>query len=277
MGFSARHRHRAACRTRALTRQRFALYRLFDAADRLLYVGISANPEGRFAQHAASRSWWPDVARTTITWLADRTEAERAEANAIAAENPLRNMSKQYVRIPSAEPFGPDDGPPVLRITADIRAAIYGGTWATGQRLPASVAIARDYAVSAATVSRALRMLRDEGLVSLEQGRGTFAQPLTAYRVTVTVLWTFARDTAERVAREIASRNAQAAAAEPAVTGLALDPVSFDDWAWTWRMTVRAARPGLAAAIGESVARSAAGGELGDFARATVHAEPVLA
>lgn len=33
------------------TQERTALYRLYDAGDRLLYIGISNNPEARWARH----------------------------------------------------------------------------------------------------------------------------------------------------------------------------------------------------------------------------------
>ena len=71
-----------------------ALYRLFDADDRLLYIGITLDPAQRFREHRRTQPWWPDVARRVVEWLpvAGR-EAEYCERAAIAAEGPMRNRS----------------------------------------------------------------------------------------------------------------------------------------------------------------------------------------
>jgi hypothetical protein len=74
-----------------MDRQPTALYRLYDAAEVLLYVGIGQHPDVRFGQHARDKPWWPQVARREIEWLDDRASAERAEAVAIRAENPEHN------------------------------------------------------------------------------------------------------------------------------------------------------------------------------------------
>lgn len=71
--------------------RRTALYRLFDTEGRLLYVGIAFNPDNRWAGHAASKSWWKDVAEKRIEWHETRTEAAAAERVAITAEMPLYN------------------------------------------------------------------------------------------------------------------------------------------------------------------------------------------
>lgn len=70
-----------------------ALYRLFDTARQLLYVGITSNPQARWAQHAAEKPWWPDVAWHTLEWLPSREAALAAEAAAIVADGPLHNVA----------------------------------------------------------------------------------------------------------------------------------------------------------------------------------------
>jgi predicted GIY-YIG superfamily endonuclease len=70
---------------------RTALYRLYDERGALLYVGISANLENRWAQHRRVQAWWPQVAATTTEWFDDRVDAAKAEAAAIRTENPIKN------------------------------------------------------------------------------------------------------------------------------------------------------------------------------------------
>lgn len=68
-----------------------ALYRHFDSAGDLLYVGIAKNPEVRAKQHAKSAEWWRFVARTEVEWHDDEATAALAERQAIAAEEPVFN------------------------------------------------------------------------------------------------------------------------------------------------------------------------------------------
>lgn len=67
------------------------VYRLFDAADRLIYIGQSYRPEWRIQQHIDYR--FPDVTRWTIEQWPDRNAASRAERHAIATEHPLANVA----------------------------------------------------------------------------------------------------------------------------------------------------------------------------------------
>lgn len=78
------------------------MYRLYDQRDRLIYVGISGNPEIRFRQHAADKDWWPQVARHEIEWFNSRMGALAAEKAAIRTKGPLynRDHSPEWPRIP---------------------------------------------------------------------------------------------------------------------------------------------------------------------------------
>lgn len=71
---------------------RTALYRLYDQDDRLLYVGISNEPERRLLAHRADKEWWPEVESTQLDWFDSRLEAARAETKAIADEGPAYNV-----------------------------------------------------------------------------------------------------------------------------------------------------------------------------------------
>ncbi|MFI7009999.1 GIY-YIG nuclease family protein [Streptomyces sp. NPDC050145] len=76
-----------------LSAERTALYRLYDSAGALLYVGITHDPVARWGSHAATKSWWGDVQRRVLEWHDDRDRAEVAEVEAIRAELPRHNVA----------------------------------------------------------------------------------------------------------------------------------------------------------------------------------------
>lgn len=69
-----------------------AVYRLYDAKDRLVYVGVTDSPGARWGHHSR-RDWWPTVVRYTLTWHERRLAALREEAQAIRTEKPLENIA----------------------------------------------------------------------------------------------------------------------------------------------------------------------------------------
>lgn len=72
--------------------ERTALYRLYGADDRLLYVGITNNPEVRWQTHAREKVWWPKVTHKTLEWFETRKSAERVERIEILEERPAYNL-----------------------------------------------------------------------------------------------------------------------------------------------------------------------------------------
>src|SRR5215470_17137603 len=58
------------------------------------------------------------------------------------------------------------------RVAAEIRRAIAEGQAAPGERLPPAVDLAAVLGVNRNTVLRALRLLREEGLLEFRRGRG---------------------------------------------------------------------------------------------------------
>jgi 5'-deoxynucleotidase YfbR-like HD superfamily hydrolase/DNA-binding transcriptional regulator YhcF (GntR family) len=69
----------------------------------------------------------------------------------------------------------PDDPRrPAVQIAASIRAAILSGELAAGSRLKAGDELARYFGVAKATVSSAMRILRDEGYITSRAGSGTY-------------------------------------------------------------------------------------------------------
>lgn len=78
-------------RRQDLETSRTAVYRHYDSAERLLYVGITADFKVRDAMHKVASPWWKHVARTETEWLPDRSAALVAEAAAIRSESPIFN------------------------------------------------------------------------------------------------------------------------------------------------------------------------------------------
>lgn len=70
------------------------LYRAYDAADQLLYVGITdGHPFGRLAQHVKCYSDWTRyVTKVHLTQYSDRGAAAAAETCAIRDEDPVWNI-----------------------------------------------------------------------------------------------------------------------------------------------------------------------------------------
>ncbi|MHA6628665.1 TetR/AcrR family transcriptional regulator C-terminal domain-containing protein [Pseudonocardia sichuanensis] len=69
-----------------------------------------------------------------------------------------------------------DDSPPYARIVADIRQRIESGELAPGDRVPSTREITRRWGVAMATATKALGVLRRDGLVRAERGSGTVVE-----------------------------------------------------------------------------------------------------
>jgi CheY-like chemotaxis protein len=69
-----------------------------------------------------------------------------------------------------------DLGPRARRVFDTLRARIVGGELVPGARLPSYVALAAQFGVAPLTVRQVLARLEEEGLVSREQGRGTYVR-----------------------------------------------------------------------------------------------------
>lgn len=70
-----------------------ALYRHYDKAGVLLYVGVSLNPVARLQQHRRAAHWFYQIARIEVEYFGDRDTAIDAESTAITTENPLHNIA----------------------------------------------------------------------------------------------------------------------------------------------------------------------------------------
>lgn len=72
------------------------LYRAFDERDRLLYVGRTCNPPGRFSAHQSTSAWWPRMVRHQIDGPMTFNDVQQREREAINSEAPLYNMDTPH-------------------------------------------------------------------------------------------------------------------------------------------------------------------------------------
>jgi GntR family transcriptional regulator len=108
------------------------------------------------------------------------------------------------------------------QIADELREAIRAGRLKPGDRLPAETQLAETYRRSVPTIREALRLLRDEGLVEKQHGRGNFVR-----RPRTKVLRTNARHQWEKDrARDPEDNRAQTGATEHD-TGLTVDDLVF--------------------------------------------------
>ncbi|MEU9436571.1 GntR family transcriptional regulator [Streptomyces sp. NPDC048252] len=157
---------------------RTALYRFYDIDDRLLYVGISNDPEARWKSHLYGLATWPQLAVTrTDTWFENRQDAETAEVAAIKAERPLFNGSHNFVEaaFTAAIWASPIVGPRKRQaIAARVRQEIESGNWPPGVRIPSASQIATETRVSLGTATKAVGPFIRAGLLEIQGGRGVF-------------------------------------------------------------------------------------------------------
>lgn len=76
------------------------VYRVFDATDRLLYVGCSVDVDTRMAGHESASPWFPFHSRVERVAYPSRAQAEDAESVAIATEHPRWNIQGRSVDHP---------------------------------------------------------------------------------------------------------------------------------------------------------------------------------
>jgi hypothetical protein len=94
--------------------RRTALYRIYDADDRMLYAGIGFNPFIRLTRHGEEKDWWEEAARVDIEWFDTRAEAEAAEVRTIEQFRPPGNTKHIPVQPPPRFEVRPDEEAPYL-------------------------------------------------------------------------------------------------------------------------------------------------------------------
>jgi predicted GIY-YIG superfamily endonuclease len=74
-------------------RHRIVVYRAYDAAGALLYVGVSGRIRQRLYVHRHNSAWWAHAASVHLEWIQTRAEAEGIEAAVIREEQPPFNRA----------------------------------------------------------------------------------------------------------------------------------------------------------------------------------------
>ena len=69
-----------------------------------------------------------------------------------------------------------DSRAPYLQVADDLRQAIRAGSIQPGDKLPSTRELMDRYGIANMTVQAALRVLRDEGLIYSQPGRGSFVR-----------------------------------------------------------------------------------------------------
>ncbi|MEU9706528.1 GntR family transcriptional regulator [Streptomyces sp. NPDC047981] len=134
------------------------MYRLYDAEERLLYVGITMALKQRFADHQRQKFWWHLVQRRDVRWYDDRAAAEAVEAEAIRTESPKYDGTSRIADWVHARHLRPKD--PFWRPVAEsVLARIQDGTYPVGSPLPSPRALASLYEVSESSTGYALSVL----------------------------------------------------------------------------------------------------------------------
>lgn len=101
-------------------------------------------------------------------------------------------------------------GVPAFRqVAADLREKITAGRYSPGDRLPSEREMVETYGVSRPTIRDAVDMLRAEGLVTSEHGRGVFVRPPASIQ----------RIARSRLSREARAKNRGAFLADAATRG----------------------------------------------------------
>ena len=100
-------------------------------------------------------------------------------------------------------------GPRASRVYESLRRSITSGELPPGTKLPAHTELAQQYGIAPLTMRMVLGRLAERGLVSLEQGRGTFVRARTAAAV---VLLTGDEALRERLSGQIADAGYRAVA-----------------------------------------------------------------
>lgn len=82
----------------------YCVYRMYDKTLRLLYIGHSESPSGRFYEHSDKQPFWFDVCTITLEYYPTYEDMRRAEELAIQDEEPVHNRIR-YENVAHLDPL----------------------------------------------------------------------------------------------------------------------------------------------------------------------------
>ncbi|MFH8410719.1 GIY-YIG nuclease family protein [Streptomyces sp. NPDC018019] len=141
---------------------RTALYRLYDAEEDLLYIGISRKLTQRFREHEHSRSWWHCVKYVDLTWFDSHPRAYAAEKAAQHSERPPYNGVGHLGLGWHVPRITYDDSADRAAIRALLLNDLRTGKYAPGKHLW-ELTVSREYGYSRMSTSSVMWALADEG------------------------------------------------------------------------------------------------------------------
>jgi hypothetical protein len=72
--------------------RRTAVYQAFGQNSRLLYVGMSCDPERRLGEHRRYSPWWPEVVRVDEEWFDNQWIAADVKTYLVRTSDPVYNI-----------------------------------------------------------------------------------------------------------------------------------------------------------------------------------------
>lgn len=156
---------------------RTAVYRLYDEAGDLLYIGIANAPEYRWKMHKLEKWWWHEVARKEVAaWYDTRAEARAVERRDSLAERPRYDRYLPQNRLPDEERQARGkacEGKALRAIMEDIRS----GAFPEMTSLPPERDLANRYGLARITFHGALVQAEKMGLLTSKHPRWLVLDP----------------------------------------------------------------------------------------------------
>lgn len=144
---------------------RTAVYRLYDTAHQLLYVGISMKPERRWYEHSLEKMWWHLVAEKEVTWHDSREQALTVEEEVERIEKPRFGDTHRLGAGWRSNERRTDSAlqAQASELVRSLGARIATGEYPAGSKMPTARKIAEAQEVSITMARSALSELAEPG------------------------------------------------------------------------------------------------------------------
>ena len=115
------------------------LYRFYDTAGELLYVGVTVHLPNRLTDHRHTKPWWTHADRITLEHYPTRAAVLEAERTAIQKERPkwnvVHNRPPALTRPPATRELRAEDMPDDCHdgcVRTGLNSVYYPHKWADG-------------------------------------------------------------------------------------------------------------------------------------------------